>query len=137
VLRLQKPDSDGLNQLLHLCNAVAEEHGQPPLYQSPRELTKRKPGSQDARNRPSSNHPKSRLAECQDASEAFHFSIAWTLSAPSAELLQHTHDIKSSQLDELKSVRVKINDIKAKVGNTVTSMALSADIVMKRSLFEV
>lgn len=137
MLRLEKPAGDGLNQLLRVCNAVAEDHGQPPLYKPPRELANTKANIKGpyAKSRRQSIHSES--SEYQDASDSFHFSIAWTLQNPNTELRQFTHILKTEQLENIRGIRVKVTEVKAKVGNIVSSMTLPTDIIFDKGLFGV
>lgn len=137
VLRLQKPTGDGLNQLLRVCNAIAEDHGQPPLYKSPRESNNTKASFKGPHTNLRRQSITSRSPEYEDASDAFHFSIAWTLQNPDAGLQQFTHTLKTEQLDDFAGIRVKVTEIKAKVGNIVSNMTLPADIGFGKGLFGV
>ncbi len=71
----------------------------------------------------------------QDFSMAFHISIAWTLAAPGPELLELTTSLMSDHFDKIKETRVAVEEIKAKVGNVVTSMPLPKSITLSKSLF--
>lgn len=73
----------------------------------------------------------------EDLSAAFHISIAWTLTAPSPELLELTQSVKKDHLKEIKQILVVIEAIKAKVGNIVTNIPLSKSVSLGTSLFGV
>ena len=60
----------------------------------------------------------------QDATDALHISLAWTLQNPSKDLLELTDTVAKDHLRLLKEIEVGVNEIKCKVGNIVTSMPL-------------
>lgn len=138
VLRIQRPESNGLNKLLDVCNVVVQEHGQPPLYSK---TTTNKsdsaqripPGKRDTAN----SNALSMWKNMEDFSAAFHISIAWTLTAPSLELLELTKSATHDQLKEIKQILVAVGEIKAKVGNIVTNMPLPKSVSLSKSLFGV
>ncbi|PVH83419.1 hypothetical protein DL98DRAFT_413198 [Cadophora sp. DSE1049] len=132
VLSILKPESDGLNKLLHVCNSVVKQYGQPPLYPKPptgpaftprKKQQKRK--SQENRRAPyDKSHSNMDWTEMQDATEALHISLAWTLQSPGKELLELTDTVAKNHLSLLQKIEVRVNEIKCKVGNVVTSMPL-------------
>jgi len=107
VLRLRKPDNDELNKLLSLCNKSALRFGLPLLYQSPERTPRRSSLSQ-----------QSDLLTA-DRSDAFHISIAWSLSEPSEQIKQGIEAIKLDQLCELD---IYFSLLKVKIGNVVTDL---------------
>lgn len=62
--------------------------------------------------------------EMQDATDAFHISLAWTLQSPSQELKNLTESVAKEYLDKLQNIQLGVKEIKCKVGNVVTSMLL-------------
>lgn len=134
VLRIQQPSGDGLNKLLNLCNRIAKDRGQPPLYQSPRDSKVKAPESpKDSKyNIAGSSIPDSLPS---DATNAFHFSIAWTLEKPDLELIDYTDALQKSECDDVKKVTVKVEEIKAKVGNIVSIMRLPSGLTTRKCLF--
>jgi hypothetical protein len=40
-------------------------------------------------------------------------------------------------LDKIKAIQVKVNEIKVKVGNVISSVPLPTDVVVRRGLFGV
>ncbi|KAI9737658.1 MAG: poly(U)-specific 3'-to-5' RNA exonuclease [Claussenomyces sp. TS43310] len=134
VLRLAKPENDGLNRLLNACNAAAQEFRQPPLYAgSAAKTLPRKASvhsSKKLRNEVMAEH-------ATDQSDSFHISIAWCLTAPSAEdikAVENTFD-NTSHLQSIRHLSFLVDEIKAKIGNIVTSISLRPDIPEeKRSL---
>ncbi|TVY83516.1 U6 snRNA phosphodiesterase [Lachnellula suecica] len=139
VLRIHKPDADGLNKLLHVCNSAVQDYGQPPLY-AKGTATKGEGKAKSARgtikgkmtNQFSS---KAHWSDLQDVSDAFHISIAWTLGSPSQELLHSTESTSTDCFKDFAQARVNINEIKAKVGNAITSMPLQTNIQEAKGLF--
>jgi len=144
VLRVHKPEFDGQNKLLHVCNTTVEEYGQPPLYahasttavtggntaksaKGPRKKTSRKVSSAES--------SKAYWSNLQDVSGAFHISIAWTLGSPDQHLLALTKSITTNHFKDAAQTRVNIQEIKAKVGNIVTNMPLRTNIQETDGLF--
>jgi len=132
VLRLKRPDSDGLNKLLHVSNQVVQEYGQLPLYANaptPSKISKNKISTRKS--------PKSPWVDMDDASGAFHISIAWTLSSPSQELLELTESTTENYMENISQLQVKVEEIKSKVGNFVTNIPLPQNFSVGKGLFEV
>ena len=71
----------------------------------------------------------------QDASDAFHISIAWALEPPSNQMLDATRSVAMDQFEEVKKALLKVEGIKAKVGNVVTSIRLHRTVVEGESMF--
>lgn len=71
----------------------------------------------------------------EDFSVAFHISIAWSLTSPSLELLAATNSTRDAHLSEINKISVLVDEIKAKVGNIVTSMPLPKSVALSGSLF--
>jgi len=138
VLRVQKPDSDALNKLLHISNTVVQEYGQPPLYSKPTTIkSDSKPRTHSGKRRAITHNAVSLYANMEDLSSAFHISIAWTLTGPSQELLELTKSVTRRHFDAIKQIQVVVEEIKAKVGNAVTSMPLPKSVTLGKSLFGV
>ncbi|KAG4440967.1 hypothetical protein IFR05_003531 [Cadophora sp. M221] len=132
VLSIPKPESDGLNKILFVCNSIVKQYGQPPLYPKPptgpsiyaRKKQQRRQ-SQENRETPSDkSHTNLDWSEIQDATDAFHISLAWTLQDPSQELLELTESVAKDHLNRLQNIEVSVKEIKCKVGNVVTSISL-------------
>ncbi|KAK0118157.1 poly(U)-specific 3'-to-5' RNA exonuclease [Cadophora gregata] len=132
VLSIPKPESDGLNKLLHVCNSVVKQYGQPPLYPkpptgpafTPRKKHQRRKSQENRRAPYDKSHSNIDWTDMQDATDALHISLAWTLQSPSQELLELTDHVAKDHLDLLQKIEVSIAEIKCKVGNIVTSMPL-------------
>ncbi|KAI0882204.1 U6 snRNA phosphodiesterase Usb1 [Annulohypoxylon maeteangense] len=94
-LQRQNPQ---LTALLICCNALVQEYSQPPLY----------------------------AFKADDGDTAFHISIAWSFAPPSAEVRRRTEEVFSRHVmrDEIRGLRVRVDGIKAKIGNTVTHVPL-------------
>jgi hypothetical protein len=131
-LRVSKPETDGLNKLLHVSNKVAAEFGQPPLYAQPT-ATHHPPKKHTARN--NIRKASSDFEHMQDLSDAFHVSIAWTLIQPGEELVTATELVMKDQCTTLKDIKVTTKEIKAKIGNIVTSIPLAKSVAEGKSLF--
>ncbi|KAG9232641.1 U6 snRNA phosphodiesterase Usb1 [Amylocarpus encephaloides] len=144
VLSLRKPSNDGLNKMLHLSNRVVQEYGQPPLYINPlpvdisRHTGAPRAAQYNATGRKSSaqQHSEPRWDNLQDLSNAFHISIAWTLSQPDTKLQTITESLATEFLDDLQKSPIDITEVKAKVGNVVNSLPLMSRILQGQNLFE-
>jgi hypothetical protein len=132
VLRLKKPELNGLNKLLHLSNQVVQEYRQPVLYTK---LSLHAGNSK--RKAPAKKSPNTFWVDMQDVSDAFHISIAWTLTSPNPELLELTRVVATDHLTELDQIQVEIGEIKAKVGNVVTNVPLPKTVSVGKGLFGV
>lgn len=71
----------------------------------------------------------------EDISNSFHISIAWTLGPPSAGLLESTKAIAAEHIQEITQVELRIEEVKSKVGNVVTSIPLPKSVLMGKGLF--
>lgn len=71
----------------------------------------------------------------QDLSTAFHVSIAWILKPPSKDLIAITKTTAAEQMKSLHKIEVQVGDIKAKIGNVVTSIRLSKNVVEGKGFF--
>ena len=121
VLSLARLSGDQLNQLLQACNSVAAEFGQPLLYDSASSevtLESTTPTIQPLDAEETTTIP----SEILDRSSAFHISIAWTITQPSALLIATTQDWNN---DHVQVPPIEVNDIKVKIGNAVTSIPLT------------
>jgi hypothetical protein len=139
VLRLKAPDGNGLNKLLHVCNIAIQEYGQPSLYAKAVERKKPKktrgPGKYGRMANRRGSELKMDWSSMQDLSNAFHISIAWTLESPNQYLLDETKSFATEQLGEVKTLAVEVEEIKAKLGNVVTSIPLQKNLVEGKGLF--
>ncbi|OBT51175.1 hypothetical protein VE04_07862 [Pseudogymnoascus sp. 24MN13] len=124
ALRVAKPLEDNLNKLLRVCNDTVQSHGQPPLYASARPPDPDTPAQNKLPPRPPSNSPSPQ----KDLSSSFHISIAWALTGPSKT--SDTPKYPSApEIEKLNSASTPIvaSEIKAKIGNVVTSIPLSEE----------
>lgn len=97
--------NDELSALLRACNRVVASYGQPELYSS------RGPGED----------------ESSDAIDAFHVSLAWSFTSPTAELSQKTAEVfaRPEFRDAVLSrISIPVEGVKVKIGNVVTNIAL-------------
>jgi U6 snRNA phosphodiesterase len=137
VLRINPPGTNGLNKLLHVSNKVVQEHGQRPLYTRPADekISNRESELVRSNSTPARGEPSVEWHGMQDASDAFHISIAWALEPPSNHMLDATRSLAMDQLEEVKKALLKVADIKAKVGNVVTSIRLQRTVMEGKSMF--
>jgi hypothetical protein len=139
VVRLQKPSHNGLNKLLHLSNHAVQVFGQPPLYAKTKQQdhpSPKRPQRLDSKRAEAGNTTtKVDWSGLEDASDAFHISIAWALTVPSEEVENVTTSLFQSHFDQLTQIHVHISELKAKVGNSVTSIALRTNVTEGMGLF--
>ena len=144
VMRLDRAPQDGLNELLRMSNTVSQKFGQPTLYTD--SLSSRAAHPMDPQGhkkpqrgpkKPSSASPKAPLSHMElanyvDASASFHVSIGWTLNTPPESLskkLNHaSHDFQA--------MRISINSIKVKIGNSITSIPLASKVDASHTIIE-
>ena len=142
VLRLAKPGSNGLNRLLQISNTTAARFDQPSLYANtppPQvETTFRGSGLRGSRSRGGrgmglGHDAKSKRQQVgvPDMTSNFHISIAWSLEAPSSAMAEQT---RSMDISRLKEVHVSVKAVKVKIGNIITSHALSIKPIESQSL---
>lgn len=123
VLRVKKPESDALNRLLRVSNRSLAQFDQPPLYENKAAGSIQTGKSKDRLQRHGqASHPTSLV----DYSECFHISIAWSLTEPSPE---QKEQIARLDLHNLDSLSISFDCVKAKIGNNITSIPLSTQVV--------
>jgi hypothetical protein len=137
VLRIIRPSADGLNKLLGLCNETVQAFSQPPLYASPRApdpplQRQGKPRKLQRQDSSSSLQQK----ELEDFTSSFHVSIGWALEQPAVEAVDLMKTILDHQiLGSIKKITIKVDNVKVKIGNVVTSVALPLKAVEGKALF--
>jgi hypothetical protein len=132
VMHLDRAPQDGLNQLLRISNRVARSFGQLPLYAEPQPSfglpsAKRRNGPTDSA---SSRKVASSISNT-DMSSSFHISIGWTRTPPSQDLVDAL-----DRVTELKEIKVDVRTVKAKIGNTITSIPLTSKVDVSNSIIE-
>ncbi|KAI0804390.1 U6 snRNA phosphodiesterase Usb1 [Xylaria sp. FL0064] len=119
-----KPANPQLSSLLRRANALVTAYGQPALYAF----------ESDKKS------AKSTMNDVPAADDAFHISIAWSFAEPTAELRRLTEEAflasrpkvdgagvstpPSPIRDAVRAMRVRVEGIKAKIGNVVTHIPL-------------
>ncbi|KAI4122288.1 MAG: hypothetical protein LQ347_006553 [Umbilicaria vellea] len=145
ILRIDKPDNDGLGKLLQVTNQAVERSGQPPLYstsqsQSPNTIRARGAARTNRSARSGRAHVLQGLRQSrnpglatndEDLSSHFHISIGWILEPPSTDLVERT---KSTSLEKIMTLRIPVNAIKIKIGNTITLISLPTKVEEGRGL---
>jgi U6 snRNA phosphodiesterase len=71
----------------------------------------------------------------EDLSDAFHLSIAWTLTSPNSDLLELTKRMTTDHMKELEQIQIEIGELKSKVGNVVTNIPLPKAVSVGKGLF--
>lgn len=111
MLGIKRPVNE-LNKLLMICNEVVEEYGQPPLYKEVVGGMKRK-----------------RRGDEEDYGDAFHVSIAWTLTEP------EDMEVELGGLGEVGNVEVEVREVKVKIGNVITTLGLGKGGVRRGGIY--
>lgn len=109
-----------------------QAHGQPSLYIPPSKPAKQSPPSKK-RRRPVVK--KIEWDDIPDLTDAFHFSIAWTLTAPSEEVKEMTKKVMEEIKEGLESLEVGVEEVKVKIGNVVSEVELGKEVVEGGKLF--
>ncbi|KAG0651202.1 U6 snRNA phosphodiesterase [Hyphodiscus hymeniophilus] len=135
VLRLHEPPSNSLNKVLHISNKVVQEYGQPTLYATPPEIHVRKSKSKGSRASQSDLDIKMDWDAMQNVSDAFHVSIAWMLERPSFELMATTKSLFTDGFGNMDELSFRAEEVKAKVGNLVTSIPLPGKVFEEKALW--
>lgn len=111
MLGIKRPVNE-LNELLMVCNDVVEEYEQPPLYKEGSHGMKRK-----------------RRGHEEDYGDAFHVSIAWSLTAP------EDMEVESGGLGEVENVDIEVEEMKVKIGNVITTLELGKGEVRRGGIY--
>jgi hypothetical protein len=138
ALQLQRPEENELNRLLAVCNRIVEDYSQPPLYASSGSTSQQSPKPNALPNRHGQNSmsSSSRTREDLDFSSAFHISIGWALEQPSSYVIDTTKaTINDTVFKSLNTVSVKVDTLKIKVGNIITSIHLAQKSAEGKSLY--
>lgn len=127
VMRVSKPNHDGLNKLLRLSNEALAAFGQRPLYgegEPKRNGSARGQGHSRGRGRGLSTSRTDKQGTDErllDCSSHFHTSIAWRLDEPTGEGKGKTASI---DLRAMNNTTIHFSSVKVKVGNAVNSIPL-------------
>lgn len=124
VLRVQKPENNALNHLLRASNRSLTLFNQPPLYEAPASAASKPDRRRQSRNR--DEQPK-----IEDHSHCFHISLAWSLTEPTPDVKDRTARMDLRRLGDLA---VHFDSVKAKIGNTVSSIPLSTGVHDERTI---
>ncbi|MCJ1478720.1 poly(U)-specific 3'-to-5' RNA exonuclease [Lambiella insularis] len=137
VLQLARPSADSLNMLLWASNQTALALGKPTLYATPERTPRESYGtftgvrefkSHQGRGEKGRPTPNSRLPQVNsitDCSSMFHVSIAWSHQPPTSDMLLRTSSVSTA---EIEGLRIPVRTLKAKIGNAVTALSLSASL---------
>ena len=125
IVTLNRPEGDGLAELLKVCNQVAKEFGLPELYAGSTDqglnvgvATTQGDGR---RNEPAEEILVLAKDDKTDDHEKFHVSIAWSLDKPSDLRESAGDDEWKKKLAELK---ISISQVSLKMGNKITTIPL-------------
>lgn len=118
MIRLKRSEGNELNTLLSVSNQTLAAFGQPPLYVNggdplQGEVGKKKDKAKSNQNRVSHN------ISCEDFTNSFHISLAWSLVEPPLDEHQRVSRV---DLDLLKPLEISFTSVKAKIGNVVHNL---------------
>jgi len=135
---LEPPNGNELNRLLARCNAVGQEFGQPPLYDSPKPIDPDSSSPARKRRKLPNSHQPTRTREgiaLPAVDEKFHVSIAWTLTRPDETTSKRMSEIAAVRFSEVKNLHIFVKEIKVKIGNIITSVELSEKALLEKGIF--
>ncbi|CAF9932558.1 MAG: poly(U)-specific 3'-to-5' RNA exonuclease [Alectoria fallacina] len=143
VLKLERAPQNSLNKLLHLSNQTAVVFGQPQLYTDSMQSSaggqsrKRQAGNEGRSKETtgaaaSSSISRSGPSNDVDMSPSFHISIGWTLDAPTQGLRER---LNATGID-FQAIKIDVNTVKAKIGNSITAISLVAKIDTSNKVIE-
>ena len=129
VLKLKRPENDGLNLLLAVTNRVVRHSGLEMLYTDQdaeedgvleKEGVDRLPvGKRGLKGR---KHRRQDATVPADCTRKFHFSLAWQLEEPSKASIESTNALES-----VKRLSISCDLVKIKIGNTIHDIPLPDD----------
>ena len=129
VLQLARPVENTLNTLLWTSNETAKAFGKPTIYVKPEiesaELRQRGRGMRGSRTR-GLRSTVSRVTSVQDCTASFHVSIAWSHGSVSNDV---GAGIRSKYTADIEELYLSVKAVKVKIGNVVTSLPLSANVI--------
>jgi hypothetical protein len=120
-----KPPNNELNRLLDSSNKTAKSSQLPTLYLREDTVSKKKKGM--SQKQPDPGMEPLTAQDIPDCSDAFHVSLAWSLTKPS--------DIAFNQAvttNELKQLSIRFDSVKVKIGNILTSVELLSKVTKPR-----
>lgn len=132
VLRVSRPENDGLNRLLRISNQCLASFGQPPLYGSATKdssMSSWKERSGASRSKRNDYYQAGVEDPSMEYSNCFHISIGWNLDEPSA---QDRERIRAIRLERAKELEVHFRSVKAKIGNIVSNIDLQTTSLEER-----
>lgn len=137
VLGVRRPAGDHLNRLLLAANQAAKKLGYPELYSNGKSQDHHGEGVNMTGGWRSTSAVGGQSYEGDtatglvhkkdDRSTAFHISLAWSLEPPPDELqdLAAVEDVVKTMQQDLGTMNVKFDVIKAKVGNTIHAIEIA------------
>ena len=119
MLAVARPAGNELNRLLNACNRTCENFNQPTLYATNGDSP---PAKRQRRSSGTSSN------DLPDRSDAFHFSLAWNLDGSTIDFKKRKRfaDVSKVMETSIAPLRVRILDVKLKVGNAIASIALQS-----------
>ncbi|CCU76472.1 hypothetical protein BGHDH14_bgh00376 [Blumeria hordei DH14] len=124
VLRVLEPEHNQLNKLLHISNMVVQDYGNPCLYTASSVACDDGTFNKSRALKDTDSFNPMNRTKVQNASAAFHVSVAWALQAPSEGLVNFTKQISPDFISTLTDVIIPCHNIKVKTGNIVQTISL-------------
>ena len=98
------------------------------------ERVQRRSNRFDARERQRTVFEENGSAEQSDMSSNFHISIGWSLRKPSEEIIRKLDQVTD---EDLSGLRLEVNSIKIKIGNTVTAVPLTSGLELSNGILQI
>ncbi|POS85742.1 hypothetical protein EPUL_003948, partial [Erysiphe pulchra] len=123
-----------LQKLLRISNTIIQRHGLLPLYEDPNSITdltscpERSSRAQGKSSNRSVEHQKP-LSNSRLAFNTFHVSIAWSLTPPTQSHMECMKAANRENFDTISKLHTVFGNVKAKIGNAVTSIPLIGNII--------
>ncbi|KAI9727984.1 MAG: poly(U)-specific 3'-to-5' RNA exonuclease [Chrysothrix sp. TS-e1954] len=133
ALRIKRQEGGELGRLLDACNKVCRGLGLRELYAGEGGVGGRRKRGAYGMEGSEEGASGARVSAAEDRAdgcvERFHFSIAWTVDPP-VDYDRDTSNqpppaLKTSTADPAMPTRVRLDEVKLKIGNAVTSLPLS------------
>lgn len=124
VLRVLEPEQNELNKLLHISNMVVQDFGNPCLYTASTSACDDGAFNNSRALKDTDSFNSMNRTKVQNASAAFHVSVAWALQPPSERVVNFTKQLSANFISTLTDVIIPCHSIKVKTGNIVQTISL-------------
>lgn len=130
VARAARPPGDQLNKLVHMCNDTAARFDLPQLYVGPSPASRSEDHDDDEHGFESleigmSTGTSKAASDDADHTDRFHFSLGWSLKAPSSapsNAKVSPVQLQDPVMEQLCQIKPTFSVLKVKIGNEITSL---------------